>query len=189
MSKAKYTCMKALRSIGIKKAVQFVFFGMYSGLLRLVLFPQLRVILMRLAGARIGNDTIIYDTTFSNLYHYGFKKLTIGDRVFIGDEVMLDCRGGIVLEDDVTLSNRTNIVSHINVGYDDHPLQKKYPTKESVVTIKKGAYIGTGAIVLPGVTIGKNAVVAAGSVVTKSVKSSTLVAGVPAVKKKVVGSR
>lgn len=172
--------MKALKTIGIKKALQFVFYSLYAKLLRLCIFPQVRVMLMRLAGASIGADTIIYNITFSNLYHYGFSKVTIGKRVFIGNDVLLDLRGGIVLEDDVTLSDRSTIVTHINVGYPDHPLQGVYPTKESVVTVKKGVYIGTGAIILPGSTIGKETVVAAGAVVTKRVDSGTLVAGVPA---------
>lgn len=115
-----------------------------------------------------------------NLYHYGFRNLLIGSRCFVGDEAMLDMRGKIILEDDVTLSNRCNIVTHMNVGYKDHPLQKLYPTKESMVKISKGAYIGTGAIVLPGVTVGRKSVVGAGSVVTKNVPANTVVGGVPA---------
>jgi len=135
---------------------------------------------MRLAGAHIGHDTVIFDVTFANLYHYGFRKLTIGNNCFVGDEVMLDVRGGITLEDNVTLSNRTTVVSHINVGFKDHPLQKLYPTKEASVVVKHGTYVGTGAIILPGVTIGSQSVVGAGAVVTKDVSDSVLVVGVPA---------
>ncbi len=135
---------------------------------------------MSLFGARIGRDTIIGNITLANLYHYGFSRLTIGDRCFVGDEVMLDVRGGIEIGDDVTLSNRTSVVSHINVGYADHPLQDSYPTKEDGVVFKKGSYTGTGAIILPGVKVGENAVVGAGAVVTKNVPDKTVVAGVPA---------
>lgn len=175
--------MKTLKTVGIWKAIRFVWFFMFCEILRWSL-PPVRVWLLRLSGARVGRDTVIFDVRFANLYHYGFSKLTIGNRCFLGDEVMLDVRGGITLEDDVTISNRANIVSHINVGYPDHPLQKTYPTKEARVVIRRGAYIGTGAIILPGVTIGKESVVAAGAVVTKSVPDHAMVAGVPAVKKK-----
>lgn len=72
----------------------------------------------------------------------------------------------------------------MNVGFSDHPLQKRYPTKEASVCIRKGAYIGTGAIILPGVTVGREAVIAAGAVVTKDVPDRTMVAGVPAKRKK-----
>jgi acetyltransferase-like isoleucine patch superfamily enzyme len=179
--------MEALKTIGIKKAFLFVWFTFYTGLLRICIFPQIRVVLMRLMGATIGSDTIIHLVSFSNLYHYGFSRLIIGNTCFLGDEVQLDCRGYITLENNVTLSNRTTVVSHINVGYPDHPLQKLYPTTEEHVIFKSGCYIGTGAIILPGVVIGKESVVGAGSVVTKSVPEKTLVAGVPAeIKKKLV---
>ncbi len=170
---------KAIQAIGFTKALRFVWFGWYAGLLHISL-PPVRVWLLRLAGATIGQDTVIFDVRFANLYHYGFSRLSIGNRCFLGDEVMLDLRGGITLEDDVTVSNRSNIVTHINVGYADHPLQKAYPTKESRVTVKRGAYIGTAATILPGVTIGSESVVGAGAVVTKDVRSKIVVVGVPA---------
>lgn len=178
--------MKALQTIGLGKAIRFVWFSFYAWLLHIAL-PPVRVVLLRLAGARVGRDTVLFDVRFANLYHYGFSRLQIGNRCFLGDEVMLDVRGGITLEDDVTLSNRTTVVTHINVGYEDHPLQKAYPTEESKVTIRQGAYVGTGAIVLPGVTIGKESVVAAGAVVTKNVPARVVVMGVPASVKKILG--
>jgi acetyltransferase-like isoleucine patch superfamily enzyme len=52
------------------------------------------------------------------------------------------------------------------------------------IVIKRNAWIGAGATILPGVTVGENAIVAAGSMVTKDVPSNTLVAGVPAKKVK-----
>jgi acetyltransferase-like isoleucine patch superfamily enzyme len=172
--------MKALQSIGIAKALRFVWYAVISKILHCVILPQARGFVMRLFGATIGADTIVGNVSFANLYHYGFSRLVIGSRVFIGDECSLDCRGGITIEDDVTLSNRTQVVTHINVGYADHPLQKKYPSKEDRVTFKRGSYVGTGAIVLPGITIGSEAVVGAGAVVTRDVAAHIVVAGVPA---------
>jgi len=178
--------MKALQSIGIGKVLRFVWYAFFAWLLGLSL-PPVRVWLLRLGGSKIGPDTVMFDVRFTNLYHYGFRRLIIGSRCFLGDEVMLDVRGGITLEDGVTISNRTTVVSHINVGYPDHPLQRSYPTKESRVVIKKGAYIGTGAIILPGITIGQKSVVGAGAVVTKDVPGGVMVAGVPATfKKKII---
>lgn len=179
--------MKALQTIGFLKAIRFVWYGWFSWLLDISL-PPVRVGLIRLAGAKVGKDTVIMDVRFANLYHDGFRKLHIGNRCFIGDEVKLDVRGGITFENDVTISGRATIVTHINVGFDDHPLQKYYPTKESQVVIKQGAYIGTGAIILPGVTIGRESVVGAGAVVTKDVPAHTLVAGVPAKEVKKISS-
>ena len=175
--------MKALKTIGIGQAVRFVWFQWYGWLIHISL-PPVRVWLMRLAGAKIGNDTVIMDVRCINIHNHGFSRLSIGNNCFIGDETMLDVRGGIRIEDDVTISQRVTIVSHINVGYPDHPLQKRYPMKESAVVIQKGAYVATGAIILPGVSVGQESVIAAGAVVTKNVIDHVLVAGVPAVYKK-----
>lgn len=172
--------MESLRHIGFTKAIRFVWTSLFAGLLHVVVFPQIRVILLRLTGATIGKDTTIMNVDFTNIYHYGFRTLVIGDRVFIGDGAMLDLRGGITIEDDVTISNRTCIVSHINVGFESHPLQIHYPTAESRVVLKRGSYVGTGAILLPGITIGERAVVGAGAVVVKNVHKETVVGGVPA---------
>lgn len=170
---------KALETIGFKKALLFFWYTWYGYLLHISL-PPIRVWLLRLMGARVGSDAVILDVRFVNLYQHGFSRLFIGNRVFIGDEVMVDVRGGVQVEDDVTIANRATIVSHINVGFADHPLQKHYPMKESGVVIKNGAYVATGTIILAGVVVGRESVVAAGAVVNKSVSDHVLVAGVPA---------
>lgn len=172
--------MKAIRSIGLGKSIKFLVYGVLQKLSHLIIIPQVRGFMLRLFGAQIGRDNIIGNVTFENLYHYGLGRLKTGSRCFVGDESLLDVRGGIILEDDVTVSNRTSIITHINVGYADHPLQRRYPTREARVRIKSGAYIGTGATILPGVTIGRESVVGAGAVVRKDVPAGTMVAGVPA---------
>ena len=176
----KETKMKSFQAIGWQKAVRFVWYGLIQAVLSRVLLPPVRVWMLRLAGAKVGDACVIHNVRFDNLYHYGFAKITIGNNCFIGDEVLLDARGGVTLGDHVTLSNRVAVLTHINVGYPDHPLQKAYPMRESVVVIKRGAYIGTGATILPGVTIGQSSVVGAGAVVTRNVPAKTVVAGVPA---------
>lgn len=158
----------------------FVWYTFVMKCLGWVIVPQFRVGILRLLGARIGGDAIIHEVTFANLYHHGFKRMTIGSHCFIGEEALLDTRGGVAMGDHVTISARVLILTHMNVGYPSHPLQKRYPMRESAVTIGNGVYIGAGAIILPGVTIGQNSVVAAGAVVTRDVPPRTVVAGVPA---------
>ena len=167
------------KEIGWFKAFRFVWFSCIQTLLHWSL-PPIRVILLRWFGASIGKDSVILNCSFYNAYHYGFSKLTIGNKCFIGDEVMLDLRGRTVLEDYVTLSNRVTLVTHLNVGYKDHPLQKRYPTRESHILFKRGCFVGTGAIILSGVTVGRESVVGAGAVVTKNVIDKKKVVGVPA---------
>jgi acetyltransferase-like isoleucine patch superfamily enzyme len=172
--------MKSFQAIGWQKVVRFVLYGIYQAVLTRVLLPPVRAWMLRLAGARVGNNCVIHNVHFDNLYHYGFAKIIIGNNCFIGDEVLLDARGGVTLGDHVTLSNRVAVLTHINVGYPDHPLQKAYPMRESAVVMKRGVYIGTGATILPGVAIGQSSVVGAGAVVTRDVPARTVVAGVPA---------
>lgn len=80
--------------------------------------------------------------------------------------------GGITIEDDVLIGPGVYLIS-VN-----HHHRKELELKP--VLIKKNAWIGAKATILPGVTVGENAVVAAGAVVTKDVPANTVVAGMPA---------
>lgn len=110
-------------------------------------------------------------------------RITIGDRVFIGNGCTLSAAQDITVGDDVLISSGVRI--HDNDG---HPLDaKRRVAGESItasearpVKIEDGAWIGASAIILKGVTIGRNAVVGAGSVVTRDVAPDTIVAGNPA---------
>ena len=84
--------------------------------------------------------------------------------------------GGIIIEDNVLIGPKVNLVT------ENHPLDpadRKSLVCQSIV-VKYNAWIGAAATILPGVTIGENAVVAAGAVVTSDVPPNTVVGGVPA---------
>ena len=172
--------MKALDEIGGGRAARFFLYAVAMVPYRLALFPPLRAAWLRLLGARIGRNVILHDVRLFNLYRRGPAALEIGDECFLGDECLLDLAEGIRLERQVTLAERVLILTHTNVGYDDHPLQRHFPAMAAPVVIESGSFLGAGAIVLPGVRIGARAFVAAGSVVTADVPPATLVAGVPA---------
>lgn len=172
--------MKALAEIGWRRAARFFFFTLAMVPYRLALFPPLRTLWLRLLGARIGRGTVLHDVRLFNLYRRGLGGLEIGEECFIGDECLLDLAEGIRLERRVTLAERVLILTHTNVGYADHPLQRHFPAVAAPVVAETGCFLGAGAIVLPGVRIGARAFVAAGSVVTADVPEATLVAGVPA---------
>jgi acetyltransferase-like isoleucine patch superfamily enzyme len=97
-----------------------------------------------------------------------WRGVRIGRNVWIGYDVILDTSRPylIELEDDVTLSVRVTVVAHFMETHG--------------VKIKRQAFVGPAAVVLPGVTIGEGAVVTAGSVVTRSVPPMTVVQGNPA---------
>lgn len=104
------------------------------------------------------------------------KMINIGKNVHIMYNFTAMSTGGIVIGDDTMIAANVTIVTN-NHDFDDRPVITCKP-----VTIKRNVWIGVGAIILPGVTIGENSVVAAGAVVTKDVPPNTLVGGVPAKK-------
>ena len=172
--------MKALAEIGWARAVRFGFFTLAMVPYRLALFPQLRAPWLRLLGARIGRRTILHDVRFFNLYRRGLAGLDIGEECFVGDECLLDLAEGVRLERQVTLAERVLILTHPNVGYHDHPLQAGFPAMAAPVVIERGSFLGANVTVLPGIHVGEQSFVAAGSVLTADVPPRTLVAGVPA---------
>lgn len=172
--------MKALSEIGLGRAARFGFFSLAMVPYRLALFPQLRAPWLRLLGARIGRGSVLHGVRFFNLYRRGLAGLEIGEECFIGDECLFDLAEGIRLERQVTLAERVLVLTHTNVGYRDHPLQRHFPAMATPVVVETGAFLGANVTVLPGVRIGACSFVAAGSVLTGDVPPRTLVAGVPA---------
>jgi acetyltransferase-like isoleucine patch superfamily enzyme len=172
--------VKAVAEIGVGRAVRFLLFTIAMVPYRMALFPPLRRLFLRVLGARVGARTILHDLRFFNLYRRGLGGLEIGDECFIGDECLFDLAEAIVLEPQVTLAERVLILTHVNVGYDDHPLQAHFPALAGAVRIRHGSFVGANVTILAGCTIGPRAFVAAGSVVTADVPADTLVGGVPA---------
>jgi acetyltransferase-like isoleucine patch superfamily enzyme len=84
--------------------------------------------------------------------------------------------GGITIEDNVLIGPKANLIT------ENHPLDSA--NRKALICkpilIKRNAWIGAAATILPGVTIGENAVVAAGAIVLKDVPDNTIVGGVPA---------
>ena len=102
-------------------------------------------------------------------------RMTIGKNVIINKGATILSPGQVVIEDNVLIGPEVKITTV------DHDLLDRHNLFHfGKVTIKENAWICIGAIICPGVTIGKNAVVAAGAVVTKDVEPNTIVGGVPA---------
>lgn len=105
------------------------------------------------------------------------ENLRLGDRVVIGSNVSLGAHSLITLGDDVRISRDVIIET---AGLDFSTGQPPYRHVSKPIKIEKGVWIGARAIILGGVTLGENVVVAAGSVVSRSFPAGSIVAGVPA---------
>lgn len=102
-------------------------------------------------------------------------SLVLGERVFMNTGATVVANHSIILGDDCRLGDLVAIFDS-----DHHPLEPSRPTRIAPVRLGVNVWVGRSATILPGVTIGDHAVVAAGSVVTEDVPARTVVAGVPA---------
>ncbi len=133
---------------------------------------QVRELLSEIIGSKIDESTAVFAPFYIN---FG-KHTTIGKNVFINHACSFLDLGGITIEDDVLIGPKVNLITE---NHPINPANRKTLICKPIV-LKRNAWIGAAATILPGVTIGENAVVAAGSVVTKNVPGNTIVAGVPA---------
>ena len=133
---------------------------------------ELRKIMSRLFGKKVDDTFRLFPPFYTD---FG-KNITIGKNVFINSGCHFQDQGGITIGDG-TLIGHNVVLATIN-----HDLDPKKERKNHYAPIKigKNVWIGSNATVLPGVTIGNWAVVAAGAVVTKDVPDMTVVGGVPA---------
>jgi acetyltransferase-like isoleucine patch superfamily enzyme len=134
--------------------------------------PERRAILSDIIEKHIDQSTTIFTP-----FHINFGKHTsLGKNIFINHACSFLDLGGITIEDDVLIGPRVNLIT------ENHPVDpnKRKSLLCKPILIKRNAWIGAGATILPGVTIGENAIVAAGAVVSKDVAKNTIVAGVPA---------
>ena len=100
--------------------------------------------------------------------------VTIGKNVFVNSNALMMSRGGITIEDDVMIAANVSLLTN------NHDLYEREILLCKPIIIKQGAWIGAGATILPGVTVGKYAVVGASSVVTHDVPDYAVVVGSPA---------
>jgi len=119
-----------------------------------------------LPGARIGADCNICDHVF------------VENDVLIGDRVTIKC--GVQLWDGVTLADDVFVGPNVTFTNDPIPRSKIYPAEFAKTVVAEGASLGGGSVILPGVHIGRSAMVGAGAVVTRDVPPNAIVVGNPA---------
>lgn len=147
-------------------------------------FHSIRKFFYRLSGMKIGARSTIH--MMARLYDPA--NIKIGEGSLIGEKASLDGRKQLAnSQGGLFIGNHVDIASEVMIWTSEHDIHS--PTMDPIearVVIEDYVFIGPRAIILPGVTVGKAAVIAAGAVVTKDVTPNSIVAGVPA---KEIGQR
>lgn len=133
---------------------------------------KIRKVFSRLIGKAVDDTFFIIPPFYTD---FG-ENIKIGKNVFVNHACTFMDRGGIILEDEVLIGPKVNLIT---TNHPIHPSERRATISHPIV-IKKRAWIGAAATIMPGVTIGENSIVAAGAVVTKDVPANTIVGGVPA---------
>jgi len=134
---------------------------------------QVRALFGELIGQKLDEGFLLIPP----FYTAGGDEIRVGRNVFINQNCTFYDLGGLDIGDDVMIGPN---VSLITAGHPLDPSQRRAVTTGRPIVIGRNVWIAAGAIVLGGVTIGENSVVAAGSVATKDVPANVLVAGNPA---------
>lgn len=130
-----------------------------------------RRLFYRMSGIKIGKGSSIH----MGAVFYDPKNIEIGEDTIIGENAVLDGRGKL------TIGDHVDIASEVMIYNCEHDINSpNFPAICGKVIVEDYVFIGPRAIILPGVTVRKGAVVGAGAVVTKDIESLTIVGGVPA---------
>lgn len=131
----------------------------------------------RLSGVKLGRGAVVH----MGARFFLPQNITVGEGSILGDHIFLDGRAKI------NIGKHTDIASQVMIYNSEHDLSDPtFRATEEPVSIGDHCFIGPRVIILPGVSIGDGAIVAAGAVVTKDVPGGSIVGGVPA---KVIGER
>jgi acetyltransferase-like isoleucine patch superfamily enzyme len=133
---------------------------------------EMRERLSEIIGSEIDTSTTVFVPFHTN---FG-KHIKLGKNVFINHACSFLDLGGITIKDDVLIGPRVNLTTE---NHPVDPSKRKHLDLKSIL-IKRNAWVGAGATILPGVIIGENSIVAAGAVVTKDVPDNCIVGGIPA---------
>lgn len=133
---------------------------------------QVRALLGRLIGAPVAESVTVFPPLTSD---FG-KNITLGERIFINSGCRFQDQGGVTIGDDCLIGHNT-VFATLNHDLDPSRRADLLPAP---IVLGRNVWIGANVTILPGVTIGDNAAVAAASVVTKDVPTGAVVMGAPA---------
>lgn len=151
----------------IEEYFPFLYFGL----------ARLRAYVLKITFKRMGKRVSIqYGCIFKRM-----RFIEIGDGVYINHHAeILGQRCGLSIGNNVMIGQYAKLITNNHNYFDRNELISKQGSTLKKITIGDDVWIGANAIILPGITIHKGAIVGAGAVVTKDVPQYTVVAGVPA---------
>lgn len=131
---------------------------------------------LRLVLGKVGKNSFINRNFF---YHTG-KNIEIGDNVFINRNVELIAKGSkLVIKNDVLIGQNV-VITTANHGFETKIPIRLQKMKSKKIIINDDVWIGANVVILPGVTLAKGSIIGAEAIVTKDVKTYSIVGGVPA---------
>ncbi len=142
---------------------------------------EINAALLKAFGAHVGRKVRVYPPVVLHNIAQGYGNLTLGDNCVVQGNTYLDLTARITLEPGVSLGPGTIVMTHNR--YNFNPFLEEHLAStcgQKDVLIKRGSGIKAGAVIVMGITIGEDAVVAGGAVVNRDVADKTFVGGVPA---------
>ena len=133
---------------------------------------EIREILSRLFGYQVPSTLRVFPPFYTD---FG-KNIKVGENVFINACCHFQDHGGVVIEDNCQIGHNV-VFATLNHGIAP---EDRYNTYPAPIVLGKNVWVGANSTILQGVTIGDNAIIGAGAVVTKDVRANTIVGGVPA---------
>lgn len=163
----------------MKKYLKHGIFYFINRIIPILPSQRIRILLLKFNGLKIGKNSVLY--TYQEIR--ATSKIKIGNNTIIGFRSTLDGRGTIIIGNNVNISSEVAIYTNQHIPNDDF-----FKIESKSVIINDNVWISNRVILLPGVTIGEGAVIAAGSVVTKDIPRYEMHGGIPAkfIKKRTV---
>jgi maltose O-acetyltransferase len=141
-------------------------------------FSRLRTSLYKAVGLQVGRGTLILGALDLAGGPDGRARLHIGDRCLLNTPLFIDLNDEVRIDDEVNIGHHSTLITSSHLVGD--AMRRAGLLTTAPIVLERGCWLAANVTVLPGVTIGRGAIIAAGSVVVSDIPANTLAGGVPA---------